>query len=319
MKLSVALCTYQGERFLGEQLDSILRQRRLPDELVVCDDGSTDDSAGIVGRFTARAPFPLRLIVNANRLGSTRNFDQAIRLCSGDVIVLADQDDVWLPHKLTRIESAFRANPEAGFAFSDAEVVDAGLERLGYTLWEAIEFGARERRRFQTGNAFELLLRRYRVTGATMAFRCDFRELILPLPPEWIHDAWIALVISAVAHCIVVEEPMVYYRQHSRQQLGISKRGIVAQYRSARMSSRSTFASKADRYALALERLGGDPGVCPRKLELLAARIEHLRLRAQMREPRRWRLPVILGELVRGNYHRFSRGWKAAAQDLFLQ
>lgn len=318
MKLSTAMCTCNGERFLAEQLGSILRQHRRPDELVVCDDASSDGSVSILREFAGRAPFPTTVVVNERTLGSTRNFDQAVRLCSGDVIALADQDDVWLPHRLTLLEAAFDVNPTAGFAFSDALVVDAGLEPLGYSLWDAIDFHPRERWQFEAGKAFELLLRRYRVTGATMAFRRQFLDLILPIPPSWVHDAWIALMISATAGGSVIDKPLVRYRQHHLQQLGVSKRGLLAQFRSARTNGQETFASKADRYALALERLQASGGVGADKLEILAERTAHLRLRARMRAPRSWRLPLIVRELCRGNYHRFSRGWKALAQDLFL-
>src|SRR3712207_5989304 len=100
MSLSVALCTYDGARYLPEQLESLARQRRLPDELVVCDDGSADDTVDVVRRFADRAPFAVRLSLNPQNLGFVKNFEQAIRLCRGDLIALADQDDVWHPQKL---------------------------------------------------------------------------------------------------------------------------------------------------------------------------------------------------------------------------
>ena len=94
--LSVAMCTYNGSRHLSEQLESIGTQTRLPDELVICDDCSSDDTIRIIERFSASAPFAVRLEINTQNLGSTKNFEKAIRLCQGDLIALADQDDVWL-------------------------------------------------------------------------------------------------------------------------------------------------------------------------------------------------------------------------------
>jgi len=101
--LSIALATYNGERYIGEQLDSILRQTRLPDELVVFDDASVDATQAIVLDFARHAPFPVRFQVNSVRLGSTRNFEMAIRACGGDIIFLCDQDDVWYPDKIALI------------------------------------------------------------------------------------------------------------------------------------------------------------------------------------------------------------------------
>src|SRR3954470_17842517 len=94
---SVAMCTYNGARFLGEQLASVAAQTRPPDELVVCDDRSTDETASLVRDFAAAAPFRVRLHVNERNLGSTRNFERAVSLCEGDLIALSDQDDEWLP------------------------------------------------------------------------------------------------------------------------------------------------------------------------------------------------------------------------------
>jgi glycosyltransferase involved in cell wall biosynthesis len=134
LKLSVALCTYNGAKYLKEQLDSIGRQTRLPDELVICDDRSTDGTPGIVSQFAAEARFPVAFTVNKVNLGATKNFEKAIGRCTGDIILQSDQDDVWLDKKLELIEGIFLNNPDVRAIFSDAEVVDEfsrGVERLG--------------------------------------------------------------------------------------------------------------------------------------------------------------------------------------------
>ncbi|GAG35502.1 unnamed protein product, partial [marine sediment metagenome] len=119
MKLSVAMCTCNGAAFLPEQLASIAAQTRRPDELVVCDDHSTDKTVSIVESFAAKAGFDVRLVVNAQPLGATKNFEKAIGLCGGDIIALSDQDDVWLPGKLSRIEAALAGSPAAAMVFAD--------------------------------------------------------------------------------------------------------------------------------------------------------------------------------------------------------
>jgi hypothetical protein len=317
MRVSLALGTYNGERFLPDQLASIREQTRLPDELIVCDDGSTDGTVGLVRSFCDRMPFRTRIEVNAANRGSTPNFARAIELCSGDIIALADQDDVWLPNKLATLEAAFLRDPKMGFAFSDARVVDESLKPLGYTLWRALQFSRTEQEQFREGAAFELLLRRYRVTGATMAFRTSHRDLILPIPSGWVHDAWIALLISSAAPCAVLAEPLVQYRKHAGQQHGDHKRGLLGEFQAAQGKSRDDFEAVAARYTEAMERLTAASGVRSDRLAMLAGKVEHCSRRAAMRAGG-WRLPAILGELRRGNYSRFSRGWKSAAQDLFL-
>lgn len=91
--ISTAMCTYNGEKYLREQLESIARQTLLPNELVVCDDCSSDETVEIIQDFSRNAPFSVRLMINENNLGFAKNFEKAITLCSGEIIVLSDQDD----------------------------------------------------------------------------------------------------------------------------------------------------------------------------------------------------------------------------------
>jgi glycosyltransferase involved in cell wall biosynthesis len=115
--ISIALCTYNGERFLPRQLASILEQTRLPDEMVVCDDGSTDGTLEILHDFADQATFPVEVIRNGHTLGSSENFVQAIGLCEGTFIALSDQDDIWYPSRLERSEQELNNHPEAALLF----------------------------------------------------------------------------------------------------------------------------------------------------------------------------------------------------------
>lgn len=321
MRLSVALCTFNGERFLPEQLASIRAQDRLPDELVACDDGSTDRTVELLRAFAAESPFRVRVEVNPTRLGSSDNFARAVSLCTGSLIALCDQDDVWRPAKLGTLEAALAADPGAGFAFSDADAVDETGKPLGYTLWKAIRFGRVERRRFAGGGGFECLLRRYRVTGATLLFRAALRELVLPVPPGWVHDAWFGLVLTAVGRGIPVAEPLIQYRQHAGQQHGAALRTIGDELDAARRLTANGCDAVADRYAAARERLGALPGVSAARLELLTGKVAFHRKRAWLRR-RPWRparLPGVLAEWWRGNYGRYARGALTAGQDVLLR
>ena len=318
MMLSVALCTYNGERFLAEQLESISAQSRRPDELVICDDRSTDGTPELLRTFAARALFPVRWQVNPVNLGSSANFGLAISRCRGDVIALSDQDDVWEPDKLALLEGALAESPRAGLVCSDATLVDTDLRPLGLSLWEAIQLTPGDRGQFAGQDPFALLLRRYCVTGATVAFRASFRDLVLPIPAGWVHDGWIALLIAALAQCRLVEKPLVRYRQHAGQQIGARKRGLFEQYRVARKLTRADFQATADRFAEALRRLHGWPGVRPGHLRRLQEKVQHYERRVRMRDAGVWRLPLVAGELLRGRYARYSQGWKALALDLLV-
>jgi glycosyltransferase involved in cell wall biosynthesis len=149
LSISVAMCTYNGSRFLPEQLASIARQTRQPDEMVVSDDGSTDATAEIVENFARSAPFPVRFIRNPRNLGSTKNFEQAIGLCSCDLIALSDQDDIWMPDKLARQAEMFELDPSLGGVFTDAELIDETGTLLCQRLWFSIYFSPSEQQKFQ--------------------------------------------------------------------------------------------------------------------------------------------------------------------------
>jgi glycosyltransferase involved in cell wall biosynthesis len=148
LRISVAMCTFNGGRYLEEQLESIGAQTRPPCELVVCDDGSTDDTISILKRFEANAPFPVRIVQNGTRMGSTRNFDQAIGMVRGELIALCDQDDRWLPHKLERLSNCLIENPFLGGVFSDAELIDGEGQRVGTWFFALHKFTLLKKRNF---------------------------------------------------------------------------------------------------------------------------------------------------------------------------
>jgi Glycosyl transferase family 2 len=320
---SVALCTYNGASYLGDQLESIAAQSRLPDELVVRDDASGDDTPAVIQAFAARAPFPVRFERNADRLGSTRNFDRAIAACTGDLIALSDQDDVWRPDKLGVIERRFHESPGVGLVFSDAELVDAALNPIGARLWAQIGFDRRRKRFMQTRGALTALVPGRIVTGATMAFRSSLRALVLPTPDgiaPMIHDGWIALAIAAVADVAFIEEPLVAYRQHGTQQIGAREAfsarprlGVLASARHLNAYSMHIASLGALQDRLAAGR-GGLDGVqtAPR----VATILRHFETRASLPPHRLSRAPLVVRELLSGRYHDHGNGLRSAVKDL---
>ncbi len=220
MRISVALCTYNGEQFLAEQLASIAKQELLPDELVICDDGSIDATVQIAEAFAETAPFVTRIFHNPVNLGYSRNFLQAIHLCSGEVIALADQDDLWYPQKLARLAEIFQSDPSAGGVFSNGHLMESASTISERTLWDSFRFGAGEQARFRSGDILDVLLRRNVVTGMAFAFRGSLKHLLTPLPDSWIHDGWLAFMIALRSRLIAHPEPLVGYRVHGGQQVG---------------------------------------------------------------------------------------------------
>ena len=224
MDISVAMCTYNGSKFLAEQLSSIREQTKLPHELVICDDDSTDATPRIVHAFALDAPFPVRFFRNQATLGSTRNFEKAINLCEGQAIALCDQDDIWQPNKLERLASVLDSEPQVGGVCSNAFLMDETSECFPDSLWERRNFTPRMQAAFQRNSALQLL--QYNAaTGATFAFRSEFVKQVTPIPPEWVHDAWIALLVATQSRVQLVPEKLISYRIHPAQQIGVEAQG----------------------------------------------------------------------------------------------
>lgn len=217
--VSVALCTWNGERYLGEQLESILAQTRLPDEVVISDDGSMDATLSIADTFAASAPMPVTILRSEGRLGSTRNFERAMRHCIGDLIALSDQDDRWRPQRLALSVRALDDAPDAVFLFANGGLIDEGGRPLPGSLWERFHFLGEKKRRLQAGD-YGILCRERFVTGATVMLRRSALSRALPIPPAWVHDAWLAIMLSFHGDLLMLDEPVIDYRVHSRQQVG---------------------------------------------------------------------------------------------------
>lgn len=228
LRISIAMCTFNGGRYLEEQLESMGAQTRLPCELVICDDNSTDDTIAILKRFQANAPFPVRIVQNALRVGSTRNFDQAMGMARGEFIALCDQDDRWLPQKLERLSDALIADPFLGGVFSDAALIDGEGHSVGMRLFARHKFTPAKQRSFVSCPTTTLL--KYDiVTGATLMFRANIRRYCSPIPATWVHDGWLTWMIALHSRLSLISEPLIEYRIHGGQQLGVRNAAQAAQ------------------------------------------------------------------------------------------
>lgn|SRR6187402_543085 len=221
LRISVAMCTYNGSRYLAEQLRSLASQQRLPDELVLCDDGSLDDTVSLAEEFAREAPFVIRVIRNPQNLGYSQNFAKAIELCSGDVIALADQDDVWYPQKLERLSDLFLTYPAMGGVFSNGNLIDGNSELVAGDLWGSFGFRPADQVRLRSGEALEVLLQRNVVTGMAFAFRRCWRDKLRLMPASWPHDAWLGLMLANENKLLACSEPLVAYRVHENQKIGV--------------------------------------------------------------------------------------------------
>jgi glycosyltransferase involved in cell wall biosynthesis len=234
MKISVAICTFSGEKFVFEQLQSILNQSRKVDEVIIVDDCSLDNTIGILESIIENSVIPIRLLKNDINIGAIKSFEKCIGYCSGDIIFLSDQDDIWLPNKVDRFLKFFEANGTVLALFSNAELIDEKNNLLNYTLWEKWSFNRELRIRWRDNKFIfsELLENRNKITGATAAFRSGLKPLLLPfeMPFGYWHDSWLGLIASGLNGLGFIEESTMLYRIHPHQQVGIGTSGYDKKY-----------------------------------------------------------------------------------------
>ena len=314
--ISVALCTYNGAKFLEEQLASLQAQERCPDELVVCDDGSTDKTVQLLESFARIAPFPVRIHVNPVNLGSTRNFDRAMRLCAGSLIAFCDQDDIWHSTRLSECARVLREDPRLGLVFSNGKLIDDMGVQLPGRLWDNFTFASAIRERIRHGDMLPLIRYRF-VTGATIMFRAPLREYICPAAGEWLHDGWIAAIAACLARVAFLDKPLIQYRIHGQQQVGTGPG-----------PRRKPFAELAREHWLGSDWHRQEIGVLldcvgrtPPSLRTAAAddfERQHAFLTMRVTLPaRRWqRLSRIAS--FRADYKRRGSGWKSMLLDFLL-
>jgi glycosyltransferase involved in cell wall biosynthesis len=326
-RLSVAMCTYNGARFLREQLESIAVQTRLPDELVVCDDGSVDESVEILRSFADHARFPVRLEINETNLGSTKNFEQAISLCKGDIIFLSDQDDVWLPGKAEKVSQVFAAEEYCGLVAVDATVADEQLRPKGTTLLRNQAIGLSNRKSFAHLYAGSF---KY---GCTLAFRASLRKILLPISPHWGHDNWICFISTIFSKVVVIEESLMLYRRHAASSganasLDLDKGAeLLAAYKKNKPHDyQQDWEQWQAMYSHLLPIFTSGVTAAPpyssvwadaSAQSLIKARLDfserRLHLAARPRPARIW--PAIR-ILATGDYHEYVSGWRSLARDL---
>ncbi|MFT4257473.1 MAG: glycosyltransferase [Pseudoxanthomonas sp.] len=320
LRTAIVLCTYNGAEFLREQLDSFLRQVRLPDEIVIADDASTDATWPTLQAFADDARqrgIGVDLQRNPANLGYVCNFGAALARATAELVFLSDQDDIWHVEKLARMTREFERRPGLGLLHTDARLVDRGGRDLGHGLFEAFEITAEEIAREHAGDAFEVLLRRNTATGATMALRRDLLARLLPVPEGWVHDEWLAMGVSLMAQVDCLEWRSIDYRQHGGNQIGARIRSAREKLLGAGASKREFMAKVAQRLAQTQERIAAAGlALPPDKTTQLRERIAHARFRASLPTAALRRFRDVSAEAASGRYGRYSSGLRSIVSDL---
>lgn len=221
MKISVALCTYNGEKYLNKQLDSIFAQSVKVDEIVICDDISSDKTIEIINEYKEKYPNIIKLYVNEKNLRSVKNFEKAISLCTGDIIFLSDQDDYWESNKVETILRHFEENKNIKVVATNGACIDENSNPIDYyTIWDIPQFLKLQNINI---NYFKTITQVGNIaTGASMAIKKSFTEQCFPFPvmKDFHHDEWIAIVAAYHNSFSLIDEKVFKYRIHSNQQVG---------------------------------------------------------------------------------------------------
>lgn len=303
MKISIAMATYNGAQYLLEQLNSFVWQTRLPDELVVMDDQSSDNTLEILHGFAKVSPFEVRIFVNDQRSGHGQNFSKVISQTTGELVFLSDQDDRWDPEKIDIVANVATEHPTAMCILSNARITDAYLSPTGALKLDQI------RKAGQSDNSF--------VMGCCAAIRRDFLDIVMPIPATLhAHDSWIVGFSDAIGTTIRLEQPLQDYRRHGgnvsqtianstrlRPRFWIAAQKILAKIKSLQRSDELLYEyefNRCQRDTLARHQVAllnfVDDLILDAMMEFLERRISELRYRIDLRKLSRGaRVSHVLG------------------------
>ena len=322
--ISVAMATYNGEAFIGEQLQSICVQTRLPAEIVVSDDGSSDRTLEIVrevlnSAWLKKHSVTLTVLTNSVNLGPGKNFEQAIRACSNEVIALADQDDVWHPEKLEILVGELESRPEVLLVHTNARLIDATGADMPITLFDGLDVSPDERAALVSGWSLPALVKRNLVTGATAVFRRELAELAFPVPTVDLHDGRLAIVASLLDGVLLVPQELIGYRQHGGNQIGgeaLGVLGVLREMGGSHLKLRQRLSALNHEYTAILGVLG--TRVSAKNTALMRGRIAYNEWRIGLPESRLLRIWPVLAGYLGGRYREFGRVPHDVIRDLVM-
>lgn len=201
------MAVYNGAAYLPAQLESLVYQSRLPDELVICEDGSSDDSLSLLEEFSKAAPFEVKIFPSTQNNGYVATFSEALSHCRGDLVFLCDQDDVWMPEKIEQVCAMAESNAQPLLWMNNAELTDGDLIPSGMTTFDQMHRAGQ--------NPQELVL------GCCLAIRKELLNLCLPIPSGYsAHDVWIHEFAELLQAKSLSTQVLQYYRRHGGNESG---------------------------------------------------------------------------------------------------
>lgn len=216
--VSIAMCTYNGAGYLLQQLESLARQTRRPEEIIICDDASNDGSVVIAQTFAQKSGLNVRIHQNPSNLGYVKNFEKAIGLCTQDLIFLCDQDDLWHPQKIQKIVDVFDEEPHVGLVLHDFSWINEDNQPYPGPVdtYGPMQLSAAQLPEEIKNNSIRVFMEPYPRAwcGCMMAYRRCFNGIVLPIFPGKGHDDWILKILAPVTETRFIAAPLVHYRMH---------------------------------------------------------------------------------------------------------
>lgn len=315
MKYSVALCTYNGEKYLAEQLHSIIAQTIQPSQIVISDDGSKDRTLAIAEEILSNSDIPYSIVENVLKHGVTSNFMNAMRLCEHPVIFTCDQDDIWVAQKAEKMLEVFAANSKALLVLSNGELVDKDAKSLNADVWGAVgiyDYMLQEQK------WFDYLLERCLVTGAGMAIKKELLAGVEEIPECWLHDGWLALLAAIQEGIYTCNEKLFLYRQHGNNVVGMKQKKSLKKVLEYIRNTSVMLNVRKNRYERYSQmKLIHSSMLTEAQISKIDACILFWKGACQLQSGKklegiRW----ILENLRNGNYTRFFTGSRGAIRDL---
>lgn len=310
MKISVSLCTFNGSKYIIEQLESILKQTRLPDEIVMVDDISEDDTVALAENYLKRSNIEYHILRNTERLGVAANFLKAMKYASGDYIFCCDQDDIWMENKIACFLKQIHATKKMLY-FSNGMLVNAEGVPMNCTLWESVHF---DPIKLNKNTPFDLILQKCFVTGAAMAVSKELVEMIDEIPAGWLHDGWLSLMAGLHQSIEAIDEITFYYRQHGNNVIGTHGKSLSDTMKVWKSNTNKLPKVRRERYLRFLSIKERKIIENNQKLDACIRfwnDLDQLKQHSHMRQ-----CIIIIKHLLTGNYRKFYTGISGAFRDI---
>lgn len=325
IKTSIVIPTFQAENYLDQTLLSISHQTILPDELVISDDESTDKTIEIIRNFKKNINFKVKL-VHHKRSGPTKNYLNAIQHASGDIIIVGDQDDVWLPEKIESILDFFKQSNQIKLLSHDSLIADHTLHSSGKTIRGNLSRSQSLSSRINHCNDIQNF--KYFLNGGlpflahTLSFRKELIPYLINKPDDidnWWFEEWLTCIAACFGRIALIPEHLVIYRQHDNQTSGGFENSNTDQNIKQNEYGLSNQSDKINKMRYCEKLILQESIIDQDKISLIKSYIQFLTERKILLQPRTSRITSLIGVIkiaIKGDYHKFAKHFFSIGIDI---